>query len=208
VNEGVSLKLTVLNKEQKSAIIYFGGNAETVDNNVDEFSLIFPSHAVYLFKYRGYSGSGGEPTEAGNYSDALALYDKIKEQYADISIIGRSLGSGVATYLASKREIKKLVLITPFDSLESVAQEAYRMYPMSLLVKDKYDSFSRAKEIKSSILIIMAEHDQVIGKEHTKRLIRALPASQLKVEIIRNAGHNNISNQDLFYSLLENNFKE
>lgn len=207
-NEGVSIKLTVLNKGQKNAIIYFGGNAESVDGNAENFSKIFPKHTVYLFNYRGYSGSGGEPTEAANYSDALALYDKIKEKYTDISIIGRSLGSGVATYLASKRDIKKLVLITPFDSLESVAQNAYPIYPMSLLVKDKYDSFSRAKEIKSSILIIMAEHDQVIGKEHTKRLISALPASQLKVEVIKNTGHNNISNQELFYSLLKDNFKE
>lgn len=202
LNEGVSLNLTVLNQGQKSAIIYFGGNAEVVDYNIENFTRIFPKQTVYLFKYRGYSGSAGVPTETANYSDSLALYDKIKTQYSDISLVGRSLGSGVATYLASQRPVSKLVLITPFDSLQSLAQSKYPIYPMSILLKDKYDSISRIKEIKSATMIIMAEYDQVITRKHTELLIKGFPPSQLKVEIIKNAGHNNLSEQKMFYSLL------
>jgi len=54
----------------------------------------------------------------------------MKKRYSDISVIGRSLGSRVATYLASKRDIDRVVLVTPFDSLESVAKDAFPIFPI------------------------------------------------------------------------------
>lgn len=205
-NEDESISTTVLNEGQNKAIIYFGGNAENVDNNANNFSEIFKDYTVYLVKYRGYGSSTGKPTEKGLYSDALKIYDAIKSKYANISIIGRSLGTGVATYLASKRNINKLVLVTPFDSLQSVAQELFPIYPMSLLLQDKYKSIDRVGKIKANTLVLIAEKDQTIKRVHTENLVKKFPVSQITSKVIKNVGHNSISNNRLYYTLLKKYF--
>jgi len=206
-NDNESIRVTVLNRKNRDAIIYFGGNAEAVDFNASKFSSLFQNHAVFLVKYRGYGGSTGKPEEAALYSDALHIFDRIKPEYTNISIIGRSLGSGVATLVASKRKIHKLVLITPFDSLYGIAQKAFPIYPTALLLKEKYDSYSRASTITADTLIISAEFDHIVDKEHTNRLVGQFPPSQVNHEIIRDRGHNTISDNEKYYSLLKDFFK-
>ncbi|NNJ92505.1 MAG: alpha/beta hydrolase, partial [Gammaproteobacteria bacterium] len=110
-----------------------------------------------------------------------------------ISVIGRSLGSGIATYLAAHREIDKLVLITPFDSVESLAQARYSLYPVSLLLKDKYRSIDWVKKIDSPTLILLAELDFVVPAEHSQRLIEHFLEQLITVKTFKGLGHNNIS---------------
>ncbi len=205
--DNYSVTTTILNKGKSNAIIYFGGNAEAVDLNATDFSRTFPNKTVYLVKYRGYSGTTGTATEQALFSDALAVFDGISTQYQTISVIGRSLGSGVAVYLASQRAVKKLALITPFDSAQSVAQSVYPIFPMSFLLKDKYDSLSRVSEITAKVLFLIAENDQIIKRKHSERLINAFPVEQVHVEIINNVGHNEISNVPQFYQFLNNFFE-
>ncbi len=206
INENESIYVTVLNTGEENAIIYFGGNAENVDNNAFNFKETFKEHTVYLVKYRGYGKSAGRPGEQNFYSDALNVYDSIKNRHLKISILGRSLGTGVATYLATKREIRKLALITPFDSVQSVAQKRFPIYPMSLLLRDKYKSIDRVNQIKAQTLIIMAQNDQVIKKAHTENLVNKFPASQISVKVIKNENHNSISNNKSYYTLLKKYF--
>jgi pimeloyl-ACP methyl ester carboxylesterase len=175
-----------------NAIIYFGGNAEDVSGNIPDFRNFFPGHNVYLVNYRGYGGSTGSPSEAGLYKDALAIFDEIRTRYTSISVIGRSLGSGVATYLAAVRDIDKLVLITPFDSIENVAKKALPVLPVSLLLKDKFDSVGRVADIAAPVLVVTAEYDEVIPSRHSVALAEAFPKSQVTVEVISDAGHNTI----------------
>jgi len=203
LNEGESIKVIVLNKGHKNAILYFGGNAESMAVSADYIAQQFPAFTVYLMDYRGYGSSTGEATEEGIYSDALKLYDSIKAQHGRISIGGRSLGSSVAIYVASKREVSKLALITPFDSIVSVAEERYPLYPVSFLLEDKYDSKSKVKEIKASTFIVIAEEDKIISKERTQALIDAFDPTQLKVTIIKNRGHNDISSDATYYKVMQ-----
>jgi esterase/lipase len=207
-NQNESISTTVLNLGQKKALIYFGGNAEDVDRSAKIFTRIFKNYTIYLVKYRGYGESTGKPTEQGLYLDALYIYDLIKSKYIDISIIGRSLGTGVATYLASKREIYKLALVTPFDSIESVAQEQFPFYPMSLLLRDKYKSIDRVDKIKAKTLIVLAENDMVVKKKHTENLADKFSSSQLIIKSIKNENHNSISTNKSYYTLLNRYFKE
>ena len=204
-NEGESISVIAVSLGMKKAILYFGGNGESVVFSAPDMARLFPSHTVYLFNYRGYGSSSGKPEERGLYSDAQHIYDQIKLRHDDISIIGHSLGSGVVTFLASERDVGKLVLITPFDSIKNVAQKKFWMYPMSLLLKDKFDSIGRVERVKAQTLVIAAENDEIIGRRHTENLIRAFPAAQIKVEIIKNAGHNTLS-ADKRYSLLLREF--
>ncbi|MDH5434557.1 MAG: alpha/beta hydrolase [Gammaproteobacteria bacterium] len=199
--ENHKIKVTVLNKHKDKAILYFGGNAENVDYNSGAFSNLFSGYTIYLVKYRGYGGSTGSPSEAAIYSDAIYIYDELINEHPSISVIGRSLGSGVATYLASKKDIEKLVLITPFDSIQSVAQSQYPIFPMQILLKDKHDSISRVKDIKADTLIIAAEIDRIIKMPHTKRLVQEFK-SQVAFHVIEGVGHNDISDSPYYYPLL------
>ena len=192
-SDGETLKIWRLaNAGGANAIIYFGGNAEEVSGNIPDFRNLFPQHNVYLVNYRGYGGSSGKPSEAGFYKDALAVFDEIRSRYAGISVVGRSLGSGVATYLAAMRDVDRLVLITPFDSVESVAKKALPILPVSLLLKDKFDSVGRVSEIEAPVLVVTAEHDEVIASQHSIALADAFPESQVTVEFIPNASHNTV----------------
>lgn len=200
-NDGHKIKATVLNSGNQKAIIYFGGNAENVESNAEVFSDLFSEYSLYLVKYRGYGGSTGEPTEEGIYSDALYIYETIREAHNEVSIIGRSLGSAVATYVASQKDVSKLVLVTPFDSAQSIAQSQFPIYPISVLLRDKHDSYSRAGDIRAETLVIAAEKDRVIGMRHTKRLLEGF-SFDVSFHVIKGVGHNNLSSNPRYYLVL------
>jgi pimeloyl-ACP methyl ester carboxylesterase len=207
-NQGEDLNIIVINKGNQKALLYFGGNSETVAENADRFSETFSDHTVYLVNYRGYGGSTGTPGEKENYDDAEAIYDFLQKQHSDISVMGRSLGSGVATYLASIKNVEKLVLITPYDSIQSVAQARFPIHPMSILLKDKYNSALKAKDVKAETLILIAENDETIKLERTHSLIKAFAKSQtakikpIISKTIKGAGHNTILESDRYYRLM------
>ncbi len=202
-NDNEKINIIVLNEGHENAILYFGGNAESMAQSADYIAGQFPEFTVYLMDYRGYGLSTGEASEEGLYSDALCLYDKVKAQHTRISVGGRSLGTAVATYVAANREVSKLALITPFDSIVNVAQDRYPVYPVSLLLHDKYDSKSRVKDIKAKTFIVIAENDEVIPLGRTKALINAFPKVQLQVDIIENRGHADISSDARYYKIMQ-----
>jgi len=165
----------VINKDKKKALIYYGGNNQDLSEIVPIMSQMFPNHATYLIPYRGYNGNPGRPTELKLYQDAIAIFRSVKSQHESVGIIGCSLGSGVATFIASCQNVDKLVLITPYDRLDRVAFDKYPLFPMSLLVKDKFNSESRAHNITCPTLVLMVEGDEVIKNERTYNLIDKMP---------------------------------
>lgn len=203
-----TVKVIVVNKENKNAILYFGGNGEAVEYNAENFIKMFPNQTTYLVKYRGYGGSTGEPSEEWLYSDALNIFDNLKEIHSEVSVIGRSLGSGIATLVASKRGVKKLALITPYDSIESLAQKSFPIFPMSILLKDKYNSIGRVNLIKAQTLLLVAENDAVIRKSHSDNLSWAFKANHSTMVVIKNTGHNTISNSKEYAHLLSDFIRE
>ncbi len=202
-SDGETLKIWHLaNADVSDAIIYFGGNAEDVSGNIPDYMTMFPRHDVYIVNYRGFGGSTGSPTEAGLYRDALAVFDEIRSRYTDISVIGRSLGSGVATYLAAARDIDNLILVTPFDSLENIAKRAMPILPVSLLLKDKFDSVGRVADITAPVLVVIAENDDIISRQRSDALVAAFPESQVSVDIIADTAHNTVSLSPRYTSVL------
>jgi len=206
-NQEHVLKVNVLNPNKQRAIIYFGGNAEPVIFNAEPFTQNFSNHTIYLVNYRGYGGSTGTPTEEGLSSDALAIYDQLSAKHTSLSVIGRSLGSGVASYLASRRPIELLVLITPYDSIKNVAQAHFRIYPMRLLLKDHYDSIGRVENISAKVLIIIAELDRVIPNSHSIALYKAFAKDQVSTVYIKGADHNNLSLDADYFTSIKRFFK-
>jgi pimeloyl-ACP methyl ester carboxylesterase len=185
------------------ALIYFGGNAEDVAQNFAPFAHVLPRHALYLVNYRGYGGSGGSPTEAALFADALAAYDHVAARHARVAVVGRSLGSGVAVYLAHERPVSRLVLVTPYDSIENVARGHYPFLPVRWLLKDKFDSASRIKGVRAPTLVVIAERDEVIRRARTDALLTKFPAGQVRVEVVAGATHNNLDYEPLLAAFLQ-----
>jgi pimeloyl-ACP methyl ester carboxylesterase len=141
---------------------------------------------------RGTSSSSGSPSEAALFDDAEVIFDSIRDDHVRISVIGRSLGSGVAVHIASVRDVHKLVLVTPYDSIASVAKTRFAVFPVSLLLKDKFDSLSKAAAIDSPTMILLAERDHVIPHGHSQRLLTAFPPEDVQAQMIQGTTHDSI----------------
>ncbi len=192
-NAGGNSTLTAhASEKQAPALIYFGGNAQDVSRQVSLFSKLFPTRTIYLVNYRGYGGSSGTPSEAALQQDALAVFDFVRQRHGDIAVIGQSLGSGVAVYLATARPVSRLALITPFDSIENVARASYPQFPVSILLKDKYLSVLRARDVRAPTLILLAEHDEIIPRASSEALVAALTHVRPDVAVIGGVTHNSI----------------
>jgi len=201
--DGASLQIWRLNPGRERAVIYFGGNAERVAANAPMFTRIFDDATVYLTEYRGFGGSSGEPSEVALYADAKTIYDQFAEQHTRIAVIGRSLGSGVATYLASVRDVDRVVLVTPYDSIEAVAAGRYPIYPISMMLEDKFPSIHYMQEFDSPTLVLIAERDLTIPRAHTDALIKAFGGAELSAVVLEGTTHDSISASPRYATLLE-----
>jgi pimeloyl-ACP methyl ester carboxylesterase len=122
------------------------------------------------------------------------LFDKVHLDHPEIALMGRSLGSGVAVRLAAERPASRLVLVTPFDSIEEVAAKQFPYFPVRWLLTDKFESWRYAPAIRVPTLILQAEHDEVIPGERTERLNATFTSGVASLVVIRGVGHNDISN--------------
>ena len=192
-----------VNRGQPDPILYFGGNAERIEANREAFARWFPGRSVYLVAYRGYGASTGEPSEAALVSDALALFDETQRLHPGqgIAVIGRSLGSGIASQLAAQRPVARLALITPFDSMVATAKAHYPVFPVGWLLDERYESDKALKTFGAPVLIVHAGLDEVVPEANTVRLIAALSKPPTTVRIA-NADHNDISAHPEFESAL------
>ena len=166
------------------AIVYYGGNSEDVTQNLPQFEAAFPRHALYLLHYRGYGGSEGAPTEADLYHDALDLYDYARRHHRYVIVVGRSLGSGLAVRVASVRRAARLVLVTPYDSIVGIAAGKYPWAPVSLILKDRYESFRYAPRVRARTRIIVADADELIPRESSERLLRRFAPGVARLDVL------------------------
>jgi uncharacterized protein len=185
------------------AVVYFGGNAEDVSRSLPTLQAAFPRQALYLLHYRGYGGSEGSPTEAALFADALELYDQAHARHAQVTLIGRSLGSGLAVRVASLRPTtRRLVLVTPYDSIVGVAAEQYPFMPVSLLMADRYESFRYAPAVRAPTHIIAAGQDRVIPRASTEQLLRRFAPGVARMSVVAGVGHNSIAQDPRYPELL------
>jgi uncharacterized protein len=189
--------------EGRRALIYFGGNAEDVSLSLPSFSAAMPDRAIYLMHYRGYGGSTGSPSEKTLFNDALVLFDEVYRNHPDIEIVGRSLGSGVAVYLASQRSASRLVLVTPFDSLKDIAARQFPYVPARWLLRDKFESWKYAPRVTAPTLIIAADHDEMIPAANTELLKSRFQAGLVSFAALAGTSHNTISNSPEYLPLLK-----
>ncbi|MEA5410378.1 alpha/beta fold hydrolase [Synechococcus sp. BA-120 BA3] len=199
---GGRVLVTVRRRPGPLALLYFGGNAEAVEGQLPLLTAAFPEHSLYLLHYRGYGGSSGQPSERALFADALALFDRVRADHGQIAVIGRSLGSAVAVHVAARRPVARLVLVTPFDSIEAVAARHYPLVPVGLLLQDKYRSDQAAPRVGAPTLLIAAERDEVIPRANTDALLSSFRPGVASLVVLPVEGHNAVEASPRYLPLL------
>lgn len=187
-------------------LMYFQGNGGNISSRgyVEHYKAL--SHLgvnVFALGYRGYGDSEGSPHEQGLYVDARTAFDYLVRERgvspARIVLFGYSLGSAVATELAARVEVAGVILEGAFLSASKIGQELYPFLPVSLIIKNRYDSLGRIHRVDEPKLFLHATHDEIIPLEHGRTLFEA--AREPKTFVETGGGHNTAQRADsaLFY---------
>ncbi|MGH9804471.1 MAG: alpha/beta hydrolase [Candidatus Acidiferrales bacterium] len=148
-------------------ILLFHGNAGNLSHRLDyvAFLNLLPAN-VLAIDYRGYGKSEGRPTEAGVYLDAEAAYDHVTRERGvrpeQLVAVGQSLGVAVAVDLATKRSVAALILEGGFPSARRVAQRAVWLPGIGYILRSRFDSASKLKELRIPVLVAHCRQDSVL----------------------------------------------
>ena len=189
---------------RRPLLIYFGGNAEDLSFLPDKRDRV-AGWSLLMVNYRGYGLSEGEPGQKPLFEDALLIHDAFaRHDDVDpdrIAVMGRSLGSGVAAYLASQRPVRAVVLVTPYDSIERVAEEKFWFAPVSLILKHPFDSLALAPRIDKPALFMVAGEDTTIPEPHSRRLFDAW-AGPKQWQLVPRENHDTIDANDGYWRVI------
>ena len=151
---------------KKKTILFFHGNAGTLDNRIYKLNFLGNLDINFLIiAWRGYSGSSGKPTELGLYQDAKSAVNWLNlKGIAEKNIIlyGESLGTSVAIEIGQNKNFAGMILEAPFTSMVDTGKKYYPFFPVKLLLKDKYESKNKIKNIKFPILVMHGKKDKII----------------------------------------------
>ena len=153
-------------KDNYKTILFLHGNAGSLENRIHKINHFKDMDVNFLIvAWRGFSGNKGKPTENGLYIDAKSAVKWLTNKGVneeDIIIYGESLGTGVGTEIAQNKNFAGIILESPFTSMVDAGADKYPIFPIRLLLKDKYESDKKIKNIKSPILIMHGEVDKIV----------------------------------------------
>jgi pimeloyl-ACP methyl ester carboxylesterase len=190
-------------QEPADLLIGFGGNAQDAEFLAHDLTDDFPDLHVVVFHYRGYGPSTGRPSETAVLADALVIHDAMVQRLAPrrTFALGISLGSSVAAYLSKERPLAGLILVTPFDSVEAIAKEAYFWLPVSLLIKHRFPTIEFMAGNPTPVAVIAAERDHVVRPRRTQALVERLE-NLVFHETLAHADHNTIGQLPIYEATL------
>ena len=168
VDKDIKLKSWFLEKDLKKnkTILYFHGNAGDLTNRVHKLNELNKLDVnILIISWRGFSGNQGKPTEKNLYNDARKSVEWLNETGVtnkNIILYGESLGTGVATELGQNNSFSGIVLESPFTSIADAAKIYYPYLPVNLLLKDRYDTIKKIKNIKIPVLIMHGKKDNIV----------------------------------------------
>ncbi len=179
------------------AAVFFHGNGENLETMrlsglYDELDRL--GIAWLAVDYPGYGASSGSPSEAALVEAAQGGFDELSRRFPGRPrvVCGWSLGAAVAVQLAADRavEVDGLMLLSPWTDLPSLAGDHFPGWMVSLLLRERYDSLSRAPDLRGPILVVHGREDRIIPVTHGRRLVEALPGARYLE--VPGAGHNDL----------------
>jgi len=168
VEENINLKSWIIKKDLKNykTILFFHGNAGDLTNRIHKLNELNKLDVnILIISWRGFSGNAGKPTEKNLYHDGKKSVEWLNDygvKNKKIVLYGESLGTGVATELAQDNSFAGVILESPFTSIADTAKIYYPYLPIDLLIKDRYDSSKKIKNINTPILIMHGKKDDVV----------------------------------------------
>lgn len=192
----------------KGVILYFHGNAGDLSRwgFIAEY-FVEKQYDVLIMDYRTYGKSIGKLSEKALYIDAQYCYDYLKERYSEneVTLYGRSLGSGIAAYLASQNKPNQLILETPYYSITDVAKSRFPIFPVEKLLKYKLPSFQYIQQVNCPITMFHGTEDVVVPYKSAKKLFEASPKDLTTFITIEGGNHGDLSNYELYHAQIRNN---
>ncbi|WP_323786838.1 alpha/beta hydrolase [Psychroserpens sp.] len=185
----------------KGVILYFHGNAGDLSRwGIIGEHFVSLNYDVFIMDYRTYGKSKGKLSEQGFYDDAEFCYNYLLKSYTeeDIVLYGRSLGTGIATFLASKYQPKQLILETPYYSILDVAKHRFPMFPVKTLLKYEFPSNEFITNVECPILMLHGTDDTVIPYRSAEKLKGVAPEKTTSFITIEGGDHNNLISFDLY----------
>ena len=178
-------------------LLYFHGNGGGLYLRRERIeALAGAGYGVFIVGYRGYSGSTGRPTEKALVADGLLAYDYLTAQGvapSRIVLYGESLGTGIATQVASQRRTSAVILEAPYGSVASEAKAHFGIFPIDWLLLDRFDSMAHIGRINVPLLIMHGSKDSVIPARSSHALFDAAKEPKEYVEF-QHGGHNDLFN--------------
>lgn len=184
----------------KGVILYFHGNAGNLSGwgSVAEY-FVSQQYDVLIMDYRTYGKSTGKLSEKALYKDAQYCYDFLLKDYSEnqITLYGRSLGTGIASYVASNNKPKQLILESPYYSILDVAKNRFPILPVKYLLKYHFPSYEFLPKAKCPITIFHGNDDNVVPYSSGKKLSE-LNIEHLNFITIKGGNHNNLMSFDAY----------
>ncbi|RQO62973.1 alpha/beta hydrolase [Variovorax sp. KBW07] len=173
--------------------IYFAGRSEDVRATAQMLHWLPQGFGFAAINYRGVADSQGHPSEIASVEDAVQFANHLRRAFpkARLHVVGRSLGTGVAIQLVARQDFASLQLVTPYDTLLEVAKRRFPLVPLSLLLRNRFDSLTHSAEVAAITQVLLAAHDDVVPHERSEKLIAAWP-TPVSVQTIPDSDHYNI----------------
>jgi len=191
-------------KDSKGVVFYLKGNSRSI-KGWGKFAVDFTNHNwdVIMIDYRGFGKSTGKRTQQTMKDDVLAIYDKIKEKVDEkyIIVYGRSLGTGLATKIASVNNPRMLILACPYYSMSNNVQRYLPFIPLGLVMRYSMPTYKWIKYVKCPIKIIHGTNDRIIPMKSSIRLSKINPSLTRMYPII-GGGHKNLHNFEGYHRAL------
>lgn len=178
-------------------IVFFYGNGMTVAGTGGiRLRLGSTGCGVVCVEYAGFGISSGSPSERGCYRSADAAIAYLQQQALttldQVTLIGWSLGSAVAIDLASRRDVRALVLVSPLTSLSAAALDLVHLGKIKFTI-GPFDALSRAGSVECPTLIVSGSEDILTRPWMANELTKAM-GSHARLVSLSGVGHNNMLN--------------
>lgn len=193
--------------KRKGLIIYFHGNADDLKRwgkYADDFTK--NDYDILIIDYRQFGKSTGELSEKALHSDARYVYEWAKKHFPEnqIVIYGRSLGTGIATRLASENNPKMLLLETPYYSLSDVGMSYFPLIPYNLVMKYQLRTDLFIKKVPCQVHLFHGMKDEVIPYKSSLKLVELLNKEPSKIlTTIPEGKHKNLGEFQEYHKALD-----